>query len=457
VEHIKRYTTAGMATDQGKTSNANAFAIAAALLDKPTAQLGHTTFRMPYKPVTLGTLAGMSRGSLFDPIRMTPMHPWALARGAVFEDVGQWKRARYFPQPGEDMHAAVNRECKAVRAAVGIFDSSTLGKIEVVGPHATEFLNRIYVNDFTNLESGRCRYAIVLREDGFILDDGVVSRITADRFHVTTTTGGAARVLAMMEDFRQTEWPTLDVWLTSTVDQWAVIAVQGPQSRALLAPLVEGIDFSNTAMPHMSVREGQILGIPMRLFRVSFTGELGYEVNVPSDYGLAVWEAIYQAGSQHGIVCYGTETMHVLRAEKGYIIVGQETDGTVTPNDVGMSWAIGKSKSDFVGKRSLNRTAMLYPNRRQLVGLVTEDPATVLEEGAQIVAAPKYAIPTRSHGHVTSAYFSANLDRSIALAMIARGRAMIGQQLFVAMPEASIPVQIVNPVFIDPEGKRLNG
>jgi sarcosine oxidase, subunit alpha len=457
VEQIKRYTTAGMATDQGKTSNVNAFGIAAAVLDKPIAQLGHTTFRMPYKPVTLGTLAGMSRGGLFDPVRTTPMHEWAAARGAVFEDVGQWKRARYFPQPGEDMRAAVNRECKTVRSAVGILDASTLGKIEVVGRHAAEFMNRMYINDFAQLETGRCRYGIMLREDGFILDDGVVGRIAAHRFHVTTTTGGAARVLAMMEDFLQTEWPELDAWLTSTVDQWAVIAVQGPEARALLAPIVTGIDLSNSAMPHMSVREGQILGVPMRLFRVSFTGELGYEVNVPADYGRAAWEAIYQTGMRYGIVPYGTEAMHVLRAEKGYIIVGQETDGTVTPNDVGLSWAIGKSKSDFVGKRSLARAALADPDRRQLVGLLTEDPSIVLEEGAQLVTTANYAIPTKSRGYVTSAYFSANLDRSIALALVARGRARIGERLFVAMPDASIPVQIVNPVFIDSQGKRLNG
>ena len=355
VEHIKRYTTTGMATDQGKTSNANALGITAAALDKPIAQLGHTTFRMPYKPVTLGTLAGMSRGSLFDPMRTTPMHEWAIARGAIFEDVSQWKRARYFPQSGEDMRTAVNRECRTVRSAVGIFDASTLGKIEVVGRHAAEFMNWLYANDFTKLETGQCRYGIVLREDGFLLDDGVVARIAADQFHVTTTTGGAARVLAMMEDLVQTEWPELDVWLTSTTDQWAVIAVQGPEARTLLAPLTEGIDLSNTAMPHMSVREGRILGMPVRLFRVSFTGELGYEVNVPADYGLAVWEAIHQAGTPYGVVPYGTEAMHVLRAEKGYIIVGQETDGTVTPDDVGLSWAIGKSKSDFIGKRSLVR------------------------------------------------------------------------------------------------------
>ena len=456
VEHIKRYTTAGMATDQGKISSVNTLGIAAAVLDKPIAQLGHTTFRMPYKPVTLGTLAGLSRSSLLDPVRTTPIHEWAAAQGAVFEDVGQWKRARYFPQPGEDMRAAVNRECKAVRTTVGIFDASTLGKIEVVGRDAAEFLNRMYINDCARLDPRRCRYGIILREDGFILDDGLVGRITADRFHVTTTTGGVARVLAMMEDFLQTEWPELDVWLTSTVDQWAVIAVQGPEARAVLAPLVEGVDLSNAAMPHMSVREGRILGVPMRLFRVSFTGELGYEVNVPADYGRAVWEAIHQTGARSGIVPYGTETMHVLRAEKGYIIVGQEADGTVTPDDVGLSWAIGKAKPDFVGKRSLTRAAMADPNRKQLVGLLTEDPSTVLEEGAQIIATPAYLIPTKSLGYVTSAYFSVNLDRSIALAMIAGGRAKIGQKLYVAIPDATIAVQIVNPVFIDPHGERLN-
>jgi sarcosine oxidase, subunit alpha len=456
IEHIKRYTTTGMATDQGKTSNANALGIAATVLDKPIAQLGHTTFRMPYKPVTLGTLAGMSRSSLFDPVRTTPTHEWAVTRGAVFEDVGQWKRAHYFPQSGEDMRAAVNRECKGVRASVGIFDASTLGKIEVVGPHAAEFLNRLYINDFAKLETGRCRYGIVLREDGFILDDGVVGRIAADRFHVTTTTGGAAQVLALMEDFVQTEWPELDVWLTLTVDQWAVIAVQGPEARSLLAPLVEGVDISNAAMPHMSVREGRILGIPMRLFRVSFTGELGYEVNVPADYGLAVWEEIHQAGARYGVVSYGTEAMHVLRAEKGYIIVGQETDGTVTPNDVGLSWAIGKAKPDFVGKRSLARAAVTDPDRRQLVGLLTEDPSILLEEGAQIVASRNYRIPTKSLGYITSAYFSANLDRSFGLALVAGGRAKIGQMVYVAMPDASVAVKIAKPVFIDRQGKRLN-
>ena len=456
IEHIKRYTTTGMATDQGKTSNMNALGVAAAILDKPISQVGLTTFRMPYTPVSFGTLAGMARGELFDPVRRTPMHDWATKRGAVFEDVGQWKRARYFPQAGENMHGAVNRECRAVRNSVGIFDGSTLGKIEIVGPDAAEFMNRIYVNPWTKLGPGRCRYGIMLREDGSILDDGVVGRLSADRFHVTTTTGGAAQVLNHMEDYLQTEWSDLDCWLTSVTEQWAVIAVQGPYARAVIEPLIEGIDLSGAAMPHMSLREGRICGVPTRLFRVSFTGELGFEINVPADYGHAVWEAVVRAGFARAITPYGTEAMHVMRAEKGYVIVGQDTDGTVTPDDVGLSWAIGKSKKDFVGKRSLARPAMQDPNRKQLVGLVTEDRRTLLEEGAQVVLDPQKPIPMPMIGHVTSSYFSAALDRTIALAMVASGRSRMGRMLHVPMPGGPVPVQVVSPIFLDSEGRRLN-
>lgn len=253
------------------------------------------------------------------------------------------------------MHAAVARECKAVRDSVGIFDASTLGKIEIVGPDAAEFMNRMYTNPWTKLASGRCRYGVLLGEDGFIRDDGVIGRLSSDRFHVTTTTGGAARVLNMMEDYLQTEWPDLKVWLTSTTEQWAVIAINGPNARNLIAPFVEGIDLSEEAFPHMAVAEGRICGVPTRLFRMSFTGERGYEVNVPARYGRAVWEKLFEAGKAFNITPYGTETMHVLRAEKGYIIVGQDTDGTQTPDDAGLGWAIGKAKPDFVGKRSLTR------------------------------------------------------------------------------------------------------
>jgi sarcosine oxidase subunit alpha len=456
IEHIKRYTTTGMATDQGKTSNMNALGIVSDALQKPIPEIGLTTFRMPYTPVTFGTLAGHSRGELFDPVRTTPIHGWAVERGAVFEDVGLWKRARYFPNGGEDMHAAVARECKAVRASVGIFDASTLGKIEVVGPDAAEFMNRMYTNAWAKLEPGRCRYGVMLREDGFVMDDGVVARLATDRFHVTTTTGGAPRVLNVMEDYLQTEWPELDVWLTSTTEEWAVVAVQGPNARKVLEPLVEGIDLSPSAMPHMSVQVGRICGVPTRLMRVSFTGELGFEINVPADHGRAVWEAVFAAGEAYAITPYGTEAMHVLRAEKGYIIVGQETDGTATPDDVGLGWAVGKAKKDFVGKRALARPSMADGARKQLVGLLTDEPLTVLEEGAQIVADPNQPVPMKMLGHVTSAYWSEALGKSIALAMVAGGRARVGETLYVPMPDKAIKVNVVQPIFYDVEGARLN-
>jgi sarcosine oxidase subunit alpha len=455
IEHVKRYTTTGMATDQGKTSNLNALGIVARALGKSLPQVGLTTFRMPYTPVTFGSFAGLARGELFDPVRRTPLYAWAAAQGAVFEDVGLWKRARYFPRAGEDLHAAVARECLAVRAGCGLFDASTLGKIEVVGPDAVTLMNRLYVNAWNSLAVGRCRYGVLLRDDGFIYDDGVVARIAPECFHVTTTTGGAPRVLSMMEDYLQTEWPDLKVWLTSTTEQWAVIAVQGPSSRELLAGLVD-VDISAAAFPHMSVTLGHILGVPMRLFRVSFTGELGYEINVPADFGAAVWAALWEKGRAYGATAYGTETMHVLRAEKGYIIVGQDTDGTVTPDDAGLAWAIGKTKADFVGKRSLARPAMHAPQRRQLVGLATQDPAVVLEEGAQVMARPGSPIPTRPLGHVTSSYYSSNLERSIALGFIAGGRARLGERLYVATGGGEVAVTVTPSVFYDPSGGRIN-
>jgi sarcosine oxidase subunit alpha len=455
IEHVKRYTTTGMATDQGKTANLNALGIVAHTLGKPLPQVGLTTFRMPYTPVSFGSFAGPARGELFDPVRTTPMHEWALAQGAVFEDVGLWKRARYFPHGTEDMHAAVARECRAVRAGCGIFDASTLGKIEVVGRDAVSFMERLYVNSWERLAVGRARYGVLLRDDGFVYDDGVVARMAQDRFHVTTTTGGAPRVLAMMEDYLQTEWSELSLWLTSTTEQWAVIAVQGPRARGVLEALVD-IDISAQALPHMGVASGRICAVPMRLFRVSFTGEVGFEINVPADFGPAVWRAVWEAGQPHGITAYGTETMHVLRAEKGYIIVGQDTDGTVTPDDAGLAWAIGKNKPDFVGKRSLQRPEMLRADRRQLVGLLTEDPALVLEEGAQVVSGEQPAAPSPPLGHVTSSYHSAVLGRSIAMALLAGGRARMGERLYVPTSHGAVAVQVASAVFYDPGGARLN-
>ncbi|WP_341212820.1 sarcosine oxidase subunit alpha [uncultured Limimaricola sp.] len=455
IEHVKRYTTNGMATDQGKMSNMNGLMIAADAVGKAPPQVGLTTFRPPYTPTTFGAFAGYHRGAQFEVTRRTPIDPWAEANGAVFEPVSLWRRAWYFPKRGEDMDQAVARECLATRASVGIFDASTLGKIEVAGPDAVEFMNRIYTNPWTKLAPGRCRYGVLLGEDGYIRDDGVIGRLGPDLFHVTTTTGGAPRVLNMMEDYLQTEWPDLDVWLTSTTEQWATVALNGPKAREVLEGLVEGCDISAEAMPHMSVAECRVAGFPARLFRLSFTGELGFEINVPARHGLALWEALMAAGKPHGITPYGTETMHVLRAEKGFIIIGQDTDGTVTPEDAGLGWAIGKKKPDFVGKRGLARPDLVAPGRKQLVGLLTEDGAVKLEEGAQIVLDPDQPKPMKMVGHVTSSYHSATLGRSIAMALIEGGTERMGEVVHVPMPEGVVRAKVTQTAFYDPEGERL--
>jgi sarcosine oxidase, subunit alpha len=455
VEHIKRFTTNGMATDQGKTSNMNAIGIASEAMSRPAPEIGTTTFRLPYTPVTFGALIGPNRGVLFDPARKTPIYAWALKQGAAFEDVGLWKRAWYFPQTGETMHRAVMRECRAVREKAGIFDASTLGKIEVVGKDAGEFLNRIYVNNFSKLDIGKCRYGLLLKDDGFIYDDGIIARIAEDRYHVTTTTGGAPRVMHLMEDYLQTEFMDLDVQLTTITEQWAVIAVQGPLARDIVAPLIEGVDLSETGLPPMGYAEGKICGISMRLFRASFTGEVGYEINVPADHGEAVWEALFEAGKPHGLTPYGTEAMHVLRAERGFIIVGQETDGTVTPDDVGLGGMVSKIKPDFLGKRGLLRPDLAKPGRKQLVGLLSVDPALVLDEGAQIVLDVTQPKPMTMLGHVTSSYESPTLNRSIAMALLADGRARIGETVHVTTKDGFAPAIVGKPIFYDAEGTRV--
>ena len=439
IEHVKRYTTAGMATDQGKTSNLNALATVAALTGQGMESVGLTTFRPPYTPVTFGAFAGAARGALFAPVRLPPI---AVA-GAVLEDVGTWKRARCYPVANETTEAATLRECLAVRNEAGMLDASTLGKIEVAGPDAAALLSLIYTGDFTTLAIGRCRYAVLAGEDGFIRDDGIVARLAADRFHVTTTTGGAAFVLHHMEDYLQTEFPGLRVWLTSITEQWAVIAVQGPRSADTLARFIPDIDLGS--MPHMSVREGHIGDIKLRLFRVSFTGEAGFELNVPPDQAQRIWDTL----NQHDVTPYGTDAMHVLRAEKGYIIVGQDTDGTVTPDDAGLAWTI--AGGDFVGRRSLSLPEMTRADRKQLVGLLPTDPAMVLDEGAQIVGEGR----GESLGHVTSSYFSATLGRGFALGLIAGGRARIGATLSVPMPRGDITVTVGDPVLVDKPSQRL--
>jgi sarcosine oxidase subunit alpha len=457
IEHVKRYTTAGMATDQGKTSNINALAIAAESLSQNVPTTGHTTFRMPYSPVSFGTLAGAYRGPLFDPVRRTPMHALAERHSAVFEDIGLWKRAHAFPRAGESLASAVQRETRMVREHVGIFDASTLGKIEVTGREAAAFLDRIYANPVANLAPGRCRYAIMLNEAGFVIEDGIIARLSAERFHITTTTGGVAKVMHLLEDYRQTEFTELDCFLAPVTEHWAVIAVQGPKARDVIAPFTEGIDLSADAMPHMSIREGKFAGAPCRLMRASFTGERGFEVNVPADFGLAAMELLLDRATSFGGGLYGLEAMHILRAEKGYIIIGQETDGTVTPQDLGLAWAMGKAPRPFIGQRGLVRPDLVAKGRKQLVGLLPDDPAIVLEEGAQLIHADEPVVRVAAQGHVTSAYFSPNLGRGFALGMLKDGRQRIGETVTIPMPGGRISARITSPVFLDPEGRALHG
>jgi sarcosine oxidase subunit alpha len=457
VEHLKRYTTMGMGTDQGKTSNINALAILSETLGAAIPEVGTTTFRPPYTPVTIGAFASRDLGDLLDPIRRTPTHGWAEKVGAPFEDVGQWKRAWYFPKPGESMHAAVNREVKAARTSIGIVDASTLGKIDIQGPDAVKLLNWVYTNAWNNLAIGRSRYGLMLDEAGMVFDDGVTTRIGETHYHMTTTTGGAARVLSWLEEWLQCEWPHYRVFLTSVTEQWATIGVAGPNARKLIAELTQDIPLDDESFPFMSLREGNVAGIPARVFRISFTGELSYEINVPTSYGLALWQALMTAGEKYDITPYGTEAMHVLRAEKGYIIAGQDTDGTVTPGDLGMDWIVSKKKGDFLGRRSLMRPDTMRENRKQLVGLLTQNPSEVIPEGAQIVAEVNPKPPTKMLGHVTSSYYSPNIGRSIALALIESGRQRIGQELLAALPDRTIRVTVTEPRFFDLEGKRING
>ncbi|MFI1722692.1 2Fe-2S iron-sulfur cluster-binding protein [Streptomyces sp. NPDC020489] len=459
VEHVKRYTSLGTANDQGKTSGVNAIGVIAELLGGTPGEIGTTAYRAPYTPIAFAALAGRERGELFDPERTTSIHRWHVTQGAVFENVGQWKRPRYYPRPGEDMDAAVDRECRAAREAVAFMDASTLGKIEIWGADAGEFLNRVYTNAFKKLKPGTARYGVMCKPDGMIFDDGVTLRLDDDRYFMTTTTGNAAAVLDWLEEWLQTEWPELDVHCTSVTEQWATVAVVGPRSREVVAQLAPELDLSNEAFPFMAFRETTLAaGIPARICRISFSGELAYEVNVCSWYGLAVWEEVDAIGRPYGITPYGTETMHVLRAEKGYIIVGQDTDGTVTPQDAGMGWVVSKQK-DFIGKRSHARADTSRSDRRQLVGLLPADRATRLPEGTQLLApdVDLATVPVPMLGHVTSSYHSPALGRPFALALVADGRARLGQTLLAPVGEDLVPVEVADCVLYDPEGTKRDG
>ena len=460
VEHIKRYTSISTANDQGKTSGVAAIGVIAAVLGiENPAEIGTTTFRAPYTPVAFAALAGRTRGQLLDPARITPMHPWHLAHGAKFEDVGQWKRPWYFPRRGEDMHAAVARECRAVREAVGLLDASTLGKIDIQGPDAREFLNRVYTNAWTKLDVGKARYGLMCKEDGMVFDDGVTACLADNHFVMTTTTGGAARVLEWLELYHQTEWPELDVTCTSVTEQLATVAVVGPKSRDVIGKLVTGLDVSNDAFKFMSFQDVTLdSGIEARISRISFSGELAYEIAIPSWHGLRVWEDVYAAGQEFDITPYGTEVMHVLRAEKGFIIVGQDTDGTVTPQDAGMEWIVSKVK-DFIGKRSFSREDNLREDRKHLVSVLPVDTTLRLAEGAALVAdgAVETEGCTPMEGWVTSSYNSPALGRTFGLALIKNGRSRIGEVLKTPVNGQLVDVLVSDLVLFDPEGSRRDG
>ncbi len=452
VEHVKRYTALGFGTDQGKLGNINGMAVLADILGKAIPEVGTTTFRPAYTPVSFGVCAGESVGPLYDPVRTTAIHEWHSAAGAPMENVGQWRRPWYFPRGGEDLHAAVARECLAVRNSLGVMDASTLGKIDARGPDVVKFLERIYTHNVGGMKVGRCAYGIMLGEDGMLMDDGVMARAGEQRFYLTTTTGGAATALGWMERWLQTEWPELKVYLTSLTDHYSTIAAAGPNSRKLLAKLGCDIPLDKERFPFMTVSPAVLAGMDVTLFRVSFSGELAFEINVDSNHALAMWRRIMEAGMEFDITPYGTETMHVLRAEKGFVIAGQDTDGSVTPVDLGMNWLLSKEK-DFLGKRSLKRPDCLRADRKQWVGLLPHDGRTLLPEGTQLIG--ETGKPAAMCGHVTSSYFSACLGHPIALALVAGGRGRKGETIYAARPGRNpLPMQIVSPVFYDPKGQR---
>jgi sarcosine oxidase, subunit alpha len=457
VEHTKRYTTFGMATDQGKTSNLNGLGVLAEATGKSIPEIGVTTFRPPYTPFSFGSIAGVMTNKLFLPIRRTPVYQWHVDKGATFEPIGQWRRAYTYTGAGEDKQGSINREILAVRHKVGLLDASTLGKIEIKGPDAAEFLDRMYTNMFSTLKVGKCRYGLMMNELGFLTDDGVTVRLADDHFLMHTTSGGADRIAAWLEEWLQTEWTHYKVFVTPVTEQWAQFAIAGPRARNVLAKLDPDFDISHEAFPHMSFKEGKLGGYPVRVYRISFSGEQSYEVATPSNMGRGLWNAIVEAGAELGIEAYGTEALHVLRAEKGFIVIGDETDGTTTPIDVGMDGLVSKKKLDFIGKRSLEQSYLKGPNRKQLVGLLTEEPQDVLPDGAYAVRVVKDKPPMEMIGQVTSSYHSPTLERSIAMALIENGRERMGETLSFPLEGGKVMrAKIVDPVFYDKEGARQN-
>ena len=456
VEHTKRYTTLGMATDQGKLSNINGLAVLAGALNAPIPAVGTTTFRPPYTPVVLGALAGESRGEIFQPMRGTPVHGWHQAHGAYFEPVGLWRRPYCFVRGGETHGQAVAREILNTRGNVGLLDASTLGKIVVKGPDAGRFLDMLYTNVMSNLGVGKCRYGLMCNENGFLSDDGVVIRLGEDSWLCHTTTGGAERIHGHMEDWLQCEWWDWQVHTANVTEQYAQIAVAGPKARLVLESL-GGMDVSAEAMPFMTFADGVLGGLPVRVHRISFSGELSYEIAVPAGHGLALWEQLVEAGAAFGVMPYGTEAMHIMRAEKGFIMIGDETDGTVIPQDLNLAWAISKKKADYLGKRGQERTYLARADRWKLAGFETLD-GSVIPDGAYIIAEGHNGNGQRNtQGRVTSTYHSPTLKRGIAMGLIIGGMDRLGDVIeFNTVAGGTVKARVVDPVFYDKEGVQQN-
>ncbi len=455
IEHVKRYTTLGMATDQGKTSNLNGLQLVSSIEKKIVPEVGHTTFRPPYTPVTIGAIVGREVGKYYRPTRKSPIHAWHEKNNAVFVDAGLWLRPRYYNQGNETLHEASKREAFNVRNNVGICDVTSLGKIDIKGSDSAEFLNRVYTNAWMKLPVGKARYGVMLREDGIVFDDGTTTRISENHFHMTTTTAQAVNVLAHLEYYLQVVWPELNVNVLSTTEQWAGAAVAGPNSRSLLEKLFPDTDVSNEGLPFMGFKEADLFGVPARIFRISFSGELAYEINVESGYGIFMWEKIMEIGKEMGIEPYGTEALSTLRIEMGHV-AGSEIDGRTISSDLSLDGMLSKKK-DFIGKRSLNRKAFIETGREKIVGVVPLDKKTMIPEGSHIVVDNKASLPNPKLGHISASCWSVEYNNPFSLAILKDGKQRIGEKLYALSPlkSKSIPVEIVSSHYVDPTGERV--
>jgi len=455
IEHVKRYTTLGMATDQGRTSNLNGLQLVSNIEKKIIPEVGHTTFRPPYTPITIGAIVGREVGKNYRPTRKSPMHSWHKKNNAIFVDAGLWLRPRYYKQGDENLMEAAKREARNVRSNVGICDVTSLGKIDIKGQDSAEFLNRIYTNSWLKLPVGKARYGVMLREDGIVFDDGTTTRISENHFHMTTTTAQAVNVLSHLEYYLQVVWPELNVNVLSTTEQWAGAALAGPNSRNLLEKIFSEIDVSNESIPFMGFKEADLFGVPARIFRISFSGELAYEINVESGYGIFMWEKIMELGKEMNIEPYGTEALSTLRIEMGHV-AGSEIDGRTIAYDLSLEGMLSKKK-DFIGKRSLNRESFNTPDREKIVGVVPTDRKTMIPEGSHLVLNNESSLPNPKLGHVSASCWSVEYNNPFSLAIVKDGKKRIGEKLYAVSPlkNISIPVEIVSSHYVDPKGERV--